>query len=316
VTGAGGWLGSHLVRWLINKPSTAGPTPVVFALVRPGADLWRLRDIQASLNMVECDLGDRSELDARLAAIRPDVCFHFAWYAVPGLYLRSNENLEAMEASVFLALRLAALECRRFVGIGTCFEYAMRREPLSESSPTEPRSVYAASKLAFQLLLQQIAEAAQMRWLWARVFYQFGPYEDARRLVPTVVRAMLAGEPALLTSGEQVRDFLHVEDVAAAIGTAAFSRVDGIVNIGSGVPVRVADLAMKIGTLAGRADLVRLGARANDPNDPAFVCADPGRLMSTGWRPTYNLETGLANTIEWSRHQLAGAGKTLSNERR
>jgi nucleoside-diphosphate-sugar epimerase len=316
VTGAGGWLGSHLVRWLINKPSPAGPRPVVFALVRPGADLWRLRDIQASLNMVECDLGDRSELDARLAAIRPDVCFHFAWYAVPGLYLRSNENLEAMEASVFLALRLAALECRRFVGIGTCFEYAMRREPLSESSPTEPRSVYAASKLAFQLLLQQIAEAAQMRWLWARVFYQFGPYEDARRLVPTVVRAMLAGEPALLTSGEQVRDFLHVEDVAAAIGTAAFSRVDGIVNIGSGVPVRVADLAMKIGTLAGRADLVRLGARPNDPNDPAFVCADPSRLMSTGWRPTYNLETGLANTIEWSRRQLAGAGKTLSNERR
>jgi nucleoside-diphosphate-sugar epimerase len=285
-------------------------------MVRPGSDPWRLRDIETSLTLVECDLGDRSELDARLAAIRPDVCFHFAWYAVPGLYLRSNENLEAMQASVFLALRLAALECRRFVGIGTCFEYAMRRERLSESSPTEPRSVYAASKLAFQLLLQQIAQAAQMHWLWARAFYQFGPYEDPRRLVPTVIRALLAGEPALLTSGEQERDFLHVEDVASAIGTAAQSSLDGIVNIGSGMPVRVAELALTIGAMIGRPDLVRLGARANDPNDPAFVCADPGRLMSTGWRPTYNLETGLANTIEWSRHQLAGAGKTLSNERR
>jgi nucleoside-diphosphate-sugar epimerase len=316
VTGAGGWLGSHLVRWLLHQPANEKAKPAVFALVRPGTDPWRLGDIQASLTLVECDLGDRAALDARLVAILPDVCFHFAWYAVPGLYLHSNENLEAVEASVFLALRLAQLECRRFVGVGTCFEYAMRRERLSESDPTEPRSIYAASKLAFELLLQQIADAAQMRWLWARAFYQFGPHEDARRLVPTVIRAMLAGEPALLTSGEQARDFLHVEDVAAAIGTAASSRLDGIVNIGSGVPVRVADLAMMIGAMTGHPELVRLGARPNDPNDPPFVCADPSRLMSTGWRPTYNLETGLANTIAWSRREFAGAGKTLSNERR
>ena len=65
--------------------------------------------------------------------------------------------------------------------------------------------------------------------------------------------------------------------------------------------MRVADLALTIGRMTGHPDLVRLGARPNDPNDPAFVCADPGRLMSTGWRPTYNLETGLAKTIEWFR---------------
>jgi nucleoside-diphosphate-sugar epimerase len=301
VTGAGGWLGSHLVRWLINTSSTDDPKAAVFAMVRPGGDLSRLRDVQPSITLVECDLGDRSQLDPRLAAIRPDICFHFAWYAVPGLYLHSNENLAAVEASVYLALRLAELDCGRFVGVGTCFEYAMRRERLSESEPTEPRSLYAASKLAFALLLQQIAQAARMRWLWARVFYQYGPYEDPRRLVPTVIRALLAGEPALLTSGEQERDFLHVEDVASAIGTAAQSSLDGIVNIGSGTPLRVADVALAIGRMTGHPDLVRLGARPNDPSDPPFVCADPGRLMSTGWRPTYNLETGLANTIEWFR---------------
>ena len=316
MTGAGGWLGSHLARWLVKQPSAAGAKSTVFALVRPGANLWRLRDIETSLTLVECDLGDRSALDARLATIRPDACFHFAWYAVPGKYLHSKENLEAMEASLYLAVRLAALECRRFVGIGTCFEYAMSTERLSESNATEPKSLYAAGKLAFQLLLQQIAEAQRMRWLWARVFYQFGPYEDARRLVPTVVRALLVGEPALLTAGEQVRDFLHVEDVAAAIGIAARSRLDAIVNIGSGVPVRVADLALKLGAMTGHPELVRLGARPTDPADPPFICADPRRLMSTGWRPTYNLEAGLANTIEWFRHQFAGAGKTLSNERR
>ena len=298
MTGAGGWLGSHLVRWLVKQP---GPKPTVSAMVRPGSDPWRLDDIKESITLVECDLGDRSQLDQRLASIRPDVCFHFAWYAVPGLYLHSIDNLAAMQASVFLAQRLASLECRRFVGIGTCFEYAMGPKPLSETDPTEPRSIYAASKLAFRLLLEQIAQAGKMRWLWARVFYQFGPYEDARRLVPTVILALLAGKEAFLTSGQQQRDFLHVEDVASAIGTAAKSELDGAVNIGSGEPVRVADLAMKIGAMIGRPALVRLGARPNHPNDPAFVCADPSRLMRTGWRPTYNLDTGLANTIEWFR---------------
>jgi len=65
--------------------------------------------------------------------------------------------------------------------------------------------------------------------------------------------------------------------------------------------VLVAEVTKAIGRMTGHPDLVRLGARPNDPSDPPFVCADPGRLMSTGWRPTYNLETGLANTIEWFR---------------
>ena len=270
-------------------------------MVRPGSDPWRLQDVKDSITLVECDLGDHSQVDARLAAARPDACFHFAWYAVPGLYLHGVENLSVMQASIFLAQRLASMGCRRFVGVGTCFEYAMRRERLAESDATEPRSLYAASKLAFRLLLEQIAQAREMRWLWARVFYQFGPDENPRRLVPTVIRSLLAGEPALLTSGQQERDFLHVEDVASAIGTAGHSELDGVINIGSGEPVRVADLAMKIGAMIGRPALVRLGARPNDPDDPVFVCADPSRLMSTGWRPTYNLDTGLTNTIEWFR---------------
>lgn len=252
-------------------------------------------------------------MDAQLEAIRPDVCFHFAWYAVPGMYWRSAENLRSLQASIALALRLVALKCQRFVGIGTSAEYATSPEKLSEASPIGSKSMYAATKLAFQLVLQQVAEANDMSWLWARVFYQYGPYEDPRRLVPTVVRALLAGEPALLTTGEQARDFLHVDDVAAGIGTAA-SALNGIINIGSGVPVRVADLATTIGLLIGRPDLLRFGARPNDGADPPFVCADPIRLMSTGWRPTYNLEAGLADTIAWFRRHDAPSRRTVSKE--
>ena len=261
------------------------------------------------MRVIEADLLDQASIDRQLDAIRPDTCFHFAWYAVPGRYWQSRENLRSLEASTALALRLADRGCRRFVGIGTCAEYDIGADRLGEAAATNPKSLYAASKLAFRLLLEQIATAAGMHWLWARVFYQYGPQEDRRRLVPTVVRALLAGEPALLSSGEQARDFLHVDDVAAAVGSAAGSELDGVVNIGSGEAVRIADLATRIGALLGRPELIRLGARPNDAAEPPFVCADPTRLMSTGWRPTYNLQTGLADTIEWFAHQAAHAGR-------
>jgi nucleoside-diphosphate-sugar epimerase len=289
------------VRWLVRQHGRSR----VFAIVRPGADLWRLREVDAQVGIVACDLQDTSALERELVSIRPQVCFHFAWYAVPGLYWQSRENLRSLEASIGLTLRLADLGCKRFVGIGTCAEYEIRAERLVESAPTGPKSLYAASKLAFALVLQQVAQAAEMRWLWARVFYQYGPYEDSRRLVPTVVRALLGGEPAVLTTGEQARDFLHVDDVAAAIVVAARSELNGIVNIGSGTATPVAELATTIGALMGRPDLIRLGARPSDPAEPPFVCADPTRLMSTGWRPTYNLQAGLADTIEWFRRQRA-----------
>ena len=312
MTGAAGWLGSRLVRRLVTG---AGDQPLqVYAMVRPGGNRTRLDGLFGRIEVVEADLLDEAGLTRQLDVIRPDVCFHFAWYAVPGLYWRSPENLDSLRGSLSLALGLASLGCRRFVGVGTSAEYLPSGTPLSETSATGGNSLYAASKLAFQLLLAQVADAKRMRWLWARVFYQYGPQEDGRRLVPSVIRALLEGQPALLTPGEQARDFLHVDDVAGAIAAAAASELDGIVNIGSGQAVTVAEIARTIGALMHRPDLIRLGARPADPSDPPYVCADVTRLMSTGWRPTYNLQAGLVDTIEWFRGQPAHAGRTARRQ--
>jgi nucleoside-diphosphate-sugar epimerase len=276
----------------------------VYALVRPGREPWRLRGIEPKPTLVEADLNDHAGIRELLKDLHPEIVFHCAWYAVPGEYLHSLENLTSLADSLNLARAARESGCRHHVGVGTCFEYDTSVGTLSETSPTRPQTLYAAAKLALHQVLEQM-RADGMGITWARLFYLYGPMEDARRLVPSVVRALLAGEPAAISPGQQVRDFLHVEDVASALALLGRQDIDGVFNIGSGQPITVAEVATTLGRLSGRESLVRIGARPYAPGDPMYVCADIARLSSTGWRPTYGLETGLSDTIRWWRDNLA-----------
>jgi nucleoside-diphosphate-sugar epimerase len=294
VTGALGWIGAHLVRRLTADGHR------VFALVRPGGDPWRLAGLEPKPTLIECDLADHARVRQFVAELRPELCFHLAWYAVPGDYLHSLANLSVLADSLNLARIAKESGCRHFLGVGTCLEYDTSLGTLSETSPTRPQSVYAAANLALHLVLDQF-RGEGMGVTWARLFYLYGPMEDARRLVASVVRALLAGEPVAISPGQQVRDFLHVEDVAAALAILGERHLDGVFNIGSGQPITVADIATTLGRLCERESLVQLGARPYASGEPMYVCADVAKLASTGWRPTYDLETGLSDTIRWWR---------------
>jgi nucleoside-diphosphate-sugar epimerase len=191
------------------------------------------------------------------------------------------------------------------VGIGTCFEYDLSLGYLSESSLTKPITLYAATKVALSTILQQFAQITEMEVAWIRLFYQYGPMEDERRLIPGIISSLLRDEVVKTTKGEQIRDFLHIEDVASAIWAVAKSNVSGVVNVGSGQPVTVGQIALELGNLLGKPDLIHLGALPYRPNDPMFICANNELLRKqTDWMPKYNLTTGLKNTIEWYKDHL------------
>lgn len=300
ITGCAGWLGSRLATALLEIGQTD-----VYGLVRPGGDLWRLTGETASVRLVAHDLANSSGLEDLIREIAPQVCFHLAWPAEPGSYLHSPKNYQALEASTRLACLLGKNGCERFVCAGTCLEYDTSIGYLSEDCRTKPASPYAAAKLAFQLTLEQIALSSGMEYLWARFFHLHGPKEDSRRLVPSVILSVLAGKRTQLSSGQQVRDYLHVDDAVSALILAGLGSVAGVINIGSGRPTTVAEVALRIGELTGLTELIELGARQTDPMDPPFLCANPTRLLSIGWRPTYTLNSGLANSIEWWRARTA-----------
>jgi len=292
LTGAAGFLGARLAALLIDEGHE------VIAVIRPDTNGWRLGAVRSRLRVIPGDLEDLDSMADAIRAARPELCIHLAWRGWSGK-AEVAPNLASLAFSLDLLRKMPELGCGRFVAAGTCFEYDLSGGLLSESTPLRSNNLYSSCKKSLFEVAQAYAEQTGLSVATPRMFYSYGPCEHERQLVPSVVRALLNGEPAKVTSGEQVRDYLHVADVASAIWAVARSSATGAVNIASGQPVTVAKIATAIADMLGRPDLLHLGALPYRDNEPMHIVGDPSRLRATGWQPQYNLSTGLADTLEW-----------------
>lgn len=284
ITGGTGFLGSALVRRLAR----AGDR--VLLLTRRDSDLRRIAMVKDRVTLLPCELGDVSTWEPAVQRFAPERVFHLAWYAEPGKYLTHTErNLEHLGLGAIFVERVLRLRPRHFVVTGTCFEYDTAAGYLREDvTPESPTYVYSACKLALKTVALQLARDAGAPLVWARIFYLYGPYEDPRRLVPMIANALRRGEPILLRShGRQIRDYLHVEDVASGLDAAAGLGRPGVVNIGSGVPVSVRGLASGIAEVLGKPGLLSFAGDETPLAEPPFVCADASRLRALGWTPRH-----------------------------
>jgi nucleoside-diphosphate-sugar epimerase len=248
------------------------------------------------------------EAAARLiAGVAPDVVLHLAWRLIPGQFWSDPANLDWTAASLRLARAAAEGGVKRFVGVGTCFEYDWPADgPCVEGlTPLRVHTLYDAAKASLAATLRAYFATTATRFAWARLFYLYGPGEDSRRFVPSIARAILRGERARCTRGEVVRDFLDVGDAGAALAALAASDTCGDVNIGSGKPVRLAEIAERLARSAGRPDLLDLGALPDRPDEPPFIVADARILREeVGFEPQFDLEAGLARALDhWRKHE-------------
>lgn len=200
-----------------------------------------------------------------------DTVIHVAWYAEPGKYLQSSKNLDCLTGTLQLAKGAAQANVRRFIGVGTCFEYDLTGGLLSINTPLRPLTLYAGAKAATFMALSQWLPQQGIEFTWCRLFYLYGEGEDARRLVPYLRAKLAAGEPAELTCGNQLRDFLDVREAGRMIVETALSDKQGAVNICSGIPITIRQLAETIADEYGRRDLLKFGVRPNNVIDPLCV---------------------------------------------
>lgn len=307
VTGAGGFIGSHVTKALAQGGHS------VCAIERPEASTERLVDCISQVRLVRADLRDAKAVHELLREVRPECAIHLAWYATPGKYWTALENLDCVSMTLSLAQSLAEAGCRRLVGVGSCAEYDWDYGFLSESrTPLRPKTLYGVCKNASRMLLEAFCERTSISFAWTRLFYLYGQAEEPSRLVPSVTLALLKGEMARCTEGQQLRDFLHVDDVASAICAVAMSDSKGAFNIGSGEPVSVRTVVELIGKTLDRSDQIAYGVISGDPNDPPLLVADVRRLRNEiGWRLSVSLQEGLLHTVQWWRERSALVGPNL-----
>jgi nucleoside-diphosphate-sugar epimerase len=252
------------------------------------------------------NLFDPGGVDAAVAQIRPSHLLHFAWFVTPGAFWSSPENLRWVQSSIDLLRTFVEQGGRRSVLAGTCAEYDWSGDGVCDELSTKigPNTLYGACKAALGLVHEQYARQTGTSAAWGRVFHLYGPFEPPTRLVPTVIRSLLRGEPANCTHGRQLRDFLHVDDVARAFVTLLGSDVEGPVNIASGIPVSIADVAHTIAREVQAPDLVRLGVLTAPESEPVTLVARVDRLRALGFEPRYSIEEGIRSTVGWWRRQM------------
>jgi nucleoside-diphosphate-sugar epimerase len=296
VTGATGFVGRHALGPLAGR---GYEVHAVRLHGGPGAS--------APATWHQADLMDPADRERLLDEVRPSHLLHFAWYAVHGKFWTSPENMRWVEASLALLRGFADREGRRAVLAGTCAEYDWRHGFCSEgTTPLTPSTLYGVAKGALCALVTAYARQVGLGLAWGRIFFIYGPDEQPGRLVPSVLRDLLANEPVRCSHGRQVRDFLHVEDLADAFVALLESDVVGAVNVASGRPTPIRDvvitLADAVSRQTGRAALpIEFGAVPSPPDDPPLLVADVRRLRDEiGWAPRLDLGEGLAAVVEAS----------------
>ena len=265
LTGATGFVGRHVITNLLDKNIK------VRAIVRKGKKSF-FKDKNFKIELIETDDLFEESVDWWTEQCRGiDTIIHVAWYAEPGKYLKSEKNIDCLIGSLNLAKGAIQAGIRRFIGIGTCFEYDLNFGNLSINTPLKPTTPYAAAKAELYILLSQLLSSQSIEFSWCRLFYLYGEGEDERRLVSYIHKQLSKSKKVDLSSGKQIRDFLDVAEVGRIIVDVSMGSQHGPINICSGIPITVRQLAEKIADEYGRRDLLNFGARPDNLVDPPRI---------------------------------------------
>jgi len=265
LTGGTGFVGRQIARELAARNYR------VRFVVRKGSES-RIQHSEGVESIVPTpDLWSESAAWHALLCKDVDTVIHAAWYAEPGQYLQSPKNADCLRGTLQLAQGAIDARLRRFVGIGTCFEYDLDQGRLSTQTALKPTSPYAEAKVAAFTALSQLLPPRRVSFAWCRLFYLYGEHEDGRRLVPYLRSKLAAGEPAELGTGKQIRDYLDVREAGRMIADTALGGTPGPVNICSSVPVTIREIAERIADEYGRRDLLHFGVRPEKLTDPPCV---------------------------------------------
>lgn len=303
VTGAGGFLGSHLARSLVADGWR------VTALLRSAHRSPRLDDVQARIEFVIADIRDRAALAEAVRVARPDVVYHLAADTAVRRFDGEWEVVDRAIATNFdgtLNLLHAAqvhdggIDC--LIRTGGLEEYGRGAVPAAEAQREQPTSPYSASQTAATHWCQMLQPYLPFTVATLRPAVIYGPDQGTDFLIPALIAALLEGRRFAIRGGDQRRDYVYVDDVVTALRTGheRAARLRGaVVNVASGRERRVRDVARLVARLMDREDLLDEAPEARTAGLDTVLGDGDLAAEVLDWRPRIDMTEGLRRTIDW-----------------
>ena len=308
VTGADGFIGSHLVELLVARGHRVRAMAQYNSLGTWGWLDSLPADVMSEVDVVSGDVSDGDTVRDLVSGAA--TVYHLAAliaiphsYRAPRSYVQTNVvgTLNVLEA-------VREHGCDRLVHTSTSETYGTARTvPIAETHPIQAQSPYAASKVGADKLVESYHASFGLPAVTLRPFNTFGPRQSARAVIPTVVSQIAAGaDEILLGALDPTRDFLFVHDTAEAFATVGAAPAEAVVgqafNAGTGEEISIGELASLVTQLMGRPVPVRLDEQRLRPAASEvmrLVCDSTKLRAATGWAPRHTLTDGLKQTIEW-----------------
>ena len=306
VTGATGFIGSHLVRRLVDDGVDVHALSSVVSSVYP----VRLAPLRDRVTLHGGNLIDRSAMDSVVADAQPTHVFHLGAYTHVGKsWQRVDECIQTnVQGTVNLLQALEGSAYQRFVYFGTSEIYGDVDVPFREDAVVSPISPYSVSKYAGERFCRMFHQGRGWPVVMIRPFNAYGPAQTPDRVIPEIIGRALRGDELKMTMGRQTREFNYVEDLVDGIVRAGtVEGIDGeIINLGCGEEISMRDLATVILELLGNPIEAKFGALPERPTEiPRMFCDNTRARELLGWEPQHSLRQGLVKTIEWYRVELA-----------
>lgn len=311
VTGAGGFIGSHLVEAMLEK----GADVRAFVKYNGRGDWGMLSDLPAeSQKSIEVVAGDiRDPFFVKRAVHGCDYVFHLAaLIGIPYSYIAPNDYVAVNVQGTVNVLQACCDErTPRLIHTSTSETYGTAQYiPIDEKHPMQGQSPYSASKIAADKMVESYYRSFDLPVITVRPFNTFGPRQSARAFIPTIISQALTRDKITLGSLEPVRDLTFVKDTAEGFITVGLcDKVIGqVVNLGVGRGESVGAVAKVILNILGKDHL----SIEQEPSRVRPTKSEVIRLISNntlareicGWQPKYSLEQGLAETVEWIRKNM------------
>lgn len=294
ITGATGFVGGHVLNSLDKEKHDI----VVVGRRRPEAS--------HPVRFIEADLL-KDNLYSWISEYRPSHLIHLAWYAEHGQFWNSPLNWDWCETTERLVTAFCRQGGEQVLIAGTCAEYDWSVGYCRENdTPIQPSSTYGKAKDKARRKCQKICDDHGVPIAWARLFYSFGPGEDARRLIPSITYALLRCRGHFPVNLEFKRDFMPIQEVAVCFRHILHQGLSGIYNISSGTPIQLSDLIERIAGYLDADPAPFLNCGAKSENGHRLLVGDNTALSETGWHPGYD-------TWEYLQTYVAGMTESAMN---